>query len=163
MIQPNTPAYRRAIVLAAPLLAAILPGCGVFVGVGLTPHPAPKVGAGVLTGGDNLDRYDVRLEHSRDGTALLTIAPGPNPLPQDAGPYPTATVHRGRWYRDEDEHGYEHWVLDVEHWPPMSLRQNFYRTRYETHARWLYPEAPPSACNDWGTVFALVSDDPTRR
>lgn len=143
-------------------LAAILPGCGAFSPLGPTPRPTPRVGPGPLTGGDDPGRYDVRLEHSRDGTALLTIAPGPNPLPEDAGPYPTATVYRGRLSL-EDERGRKRWVLDVEHWPRMELQQGFFWTRYETHARWLDPDTKPTPSNTFRTVFALVSDDPTRR
>lgn len=156
----------RAISITAPTIVAVatmLPGCGLYSPMAPSPDPGPEVWAGVLTGRDNLDRYDVYLDQRPDGTALLTIAPGSNPLPQDAGPYPTATVYRGRWFIDQDEHGRKRWVLDVQDWPPMTLRRNFYWTRYETHAKFVDPPTPPGPCNDWGTVFALVTDDPARR
>ncbi len=161
----STRTRRRAIAIALPCLAAVLPSCSMFR-PSYSPIPGPQVGPGVLTGRDYLGRYDVYLDQRPDGTALLAVAPGPSPLPEDAGPQPTSTptstLHRGRWRLDEDEHGLERWVLDVEGWPPMTLRRNFYWTRYETHARYIDPQAPPSACNDWGTVFALLSSDPSR-
>lgn len=158
----HAPRDRTAIAVALALLAGVLPGCYAFR-LEPSPYPGPMVTAGVLTGRDYLGRYDVYLEQRRDGTALLAVAPGPNAPPEEATPYPTSTLHQGRWYLDEDERGLERWVLDVDGWPAMKLRRNFYWTRYETHARFIDPPTPPSACNDWGTVFALVSSDPTQR
>ena len=137
-----------------------------FGGYG-TGHPWPGPGAwagpGVWTGDDYLGRYDARLEQLPDGTALLTIAPGPNPLPEYHSPLPTATVHRGQWYSETREDGMAGaWVVEVEGWPRLHLQRNFFWTRYETHARYANPTEPPSTCNDWGTVFAFLSHDPSR-
>lgn len=160
----RTPTHRGAIAIAAALFAAILPGC-LMIHAG---HPYPGPGAwarpGVWTGEDFLGRHDARLEQLPGGTALLTIAPGPNPLPQDAGPHPAANVHRGRWYSETRDDGMPGaWVVEVDSWPRLHLQRNWYWTRYETHAWRAEPVEPPSACNDWGRVFALVSDDPARR
>ncbi|MEQ9094625.1 MAG: hypothetical protein RIE32_00010 [Phycisphaerales bacterium] len=152
---------RRAAAIIAALGACVLPGC--YARLAPSPDPGPQVWAGVLTGEDFLGRYEVYLDQRPDGAAFLSVAPGDNPHVTDAGPMPTCTVHHGRWFVEHDERGLERWVLEVEGWPTMTLRRNFYWTRYETHARFLEPQSPPAPCNDWGTVFALVSSDPARR